>query len=653
MAGRDRNWGSRSVDIFEKTEQVGEGTYGQVYKAKNKETGEVVALKRVRMDNEKEGFPITAIREIKILKVLNHKNIVRLKEIVTSKGSDYNQGKGSIYMVMEFCDHDLTGLTDAGQKFTVPQIKCYMKQLLEGLAYCHAQKVLHRDIKGSNLLISNDGQLKLADFGLARAYDNEKSKVYTNRVITLWYRPPELLLGATAYGPSIDMWSAGCIFAELLMRKPILPGKNEFEQIDLIFKLLGTPDEQSWPKCKDYQYYDLIMSQTPRKYQNRFEEKFGSLEPLAKDLLRKLLAMDPENRINADDALDHSYFWSDPVPATPAELPKYPPSHEFTAKKRRQSQAQQPQQQPQPQPQPQPSSSRSSRRTPRRATTRSSTLNNTSSTRRITSSSNGILRKTPTSSSWQREGTITPMGWAAHRLPSASTAMAAGASSTAATAVELRRPEAILVATGRTTPFMVATLGAAPMASRRRTARRARPLPRPLELLAPAIHNTTGRGHARRTLCRRPTCMKGLQERAGVRGELRDCQAGRHAEDMCGRRVSTPRTRQVGACGAVWRKRRCMEMQAVLVVAQMDAPCASLRTSMPWLTRLSVGARNLGRRRPARAPRSSATTAAATAAGDGRGGAARAIAAARPLDRTKMPGKRRAAKKWREQSART
>jgi len=354
MAGRDRNWGSRSVDIFEKTEQVGEGTYGQVYKAKNKETGEVVALKRVRMDNEKEGFPITAIREIKILKVLNHKNIVRLKEIVTSKGSDYNQGKGSIYMVMEFCDHDLTGLTDAGQKFTVPQIKCYMKQLLEGLAYCHAQKVLHRDIKGSNLLISNDGQLKLADFGLARAYDNEKSKVYTNRVITLWYRPPELLLGATAYGPSIDMWSAGCIFAELLMRKPILPGKNEFEQIDLIFKLLGTPDEQAWPKCKDYQYYDLIMSQTPRKYQSRFEEKFGSLEPLAKDLLRKLLAMDPENRINADDALDHSYFWSDPVPAMPAELPKYPPSHEFTAKKRRQSQAQQPQQQPQPQPQPQP-----------------------------------------------------------------------------------------------------------------------------------------------------------------------------------------------------------------------------------------------------------------------------------------------------------
>lgn len=333
--GDKQRWGSRSVDMFEKVEQVGEGTYGQVYKARNKETGEVVALKRVRMDNEREGFPITAIREIKILKILNHKNVVRLKEIVTSKGSDYNQGKGSIYMVMEFCDHDLTGLTDAGQKFTVPQIKCYMKQLLEGLAYCHNQKVLHRDIKGSNLLISNDGHLKLADFGLARPYDTEQQRPYTNRVITLWYRPPELLLGATMYGPAIDMWSAGCIFAELLLRKPILPGKNEFEQIDMIFKLLGTPDEQSWPGCKTLQYYDMILSQAPRKYQSRFDEKFASLDVHAKDLLRKLLAMDPEKRISAMDALDHDYFWTDPAPATPDMLPTYPPSHEFTAKKRR------------------------------------------------------------------------------------------------------------------------------------------------------------------------------------------------------------------------------------------------------------------------------------------------------------------------------
>ena len=187
--------------------------------------------------------------------------------------------------------------------------------------------------------------MKLADFGLARPFDADQQRPYTNRVITLWYRPPELLLGATMYGPAIDMWSAGCIFAELLLRKPILPGKNEFEQIDLIFKLLGTPDEASWPACKTLQYYDMILSQNPRKYQSRFEDKFGGLDPSAKDLLRKLLVMDPDKRISADDALDHEWFWSDPVPATPDQLPKYPPSHEFTAKKRRQASQQQQQQQ--------------------------------------------------------------------------------------------------------------------------------------------------------------------------------------------------------------------------------------------------------------------------------------------------------------------
>lgn len=138
---------SRSVKLYEKVEQVGEGTYGQVYKARSKETGQIVALKRVRMDNEKEGFPITAIREIKILKVMNHKNIVRLHEIVTSEASDFNQGKGSIYMVMEYCDHDLAGISDMGHRFNAGQIKCYMKQLLEGLSYIHKNHVLHRDIK--------------------------------------------------------------------------------------------------------------------------------------------------------------------------------------------------------------------------------------------------------------------------------------------------------------------------------------------------------------------------------------------------------------------------------------------------------------------------------------------------------------------------
>ncbi|RDX73795.1 Cyclin-dependent kinase C-1, partial [Mucuna pruriens] len=236
--------GSRGVDCFEKLEQIGEGTYGQVYMAKEIKTGEIVALKKIRMDNEREGFPITAIREIKILKKLHHENVIKLREIVTSPGSfqdlnvlrKMNRGgqangrkyKGGIYMVFEYMDHDLTGLADRpGMRFTVPQIKCYMRQLLTGLHYCHVNQVLHRDIKGSNLLIDNEGNLKLADFGLARSFSNDQNANLTNRVITLWYRPPELLLGTTKYGPAVDMWSVGCIFAELLQGKPIFPGKDE------------------------------------------------------------------------------------------------------------------------------------------------------------------------------------------------------------------------------------------------------------------------------------------------------------------------------------------------------------------------------------------------------------------------------------------
>jgi cyclin-dependent kinase 12/13 len=341
------SWGSRSVDCFEKLEQIGEGTYGQVYMARDIKTGEIVALKKIRMDNEKEGFPITAIREIKLLKKLQHENVIKLKEIVTSlvpeadetiipDGSKY---KGNIYMVFEYMDHDLTGLADRpGLRFTIPQIKCYMKQLLSGLHYCHVNQVLHRDIKGSNLLIDNVGNLKLADFGLARSFSSDHNGNLTNRVITLWYRPPELLLGVTKYGPPVDMWSVGCIFAELLQGKPILPGKSEPEQLTKIFELCGTPDDISWPGVVDTPWYSKLKPS--RLMRRRIRDLFRHFDRHALELVEKMLTLDPSKRISAKDALDADYFWTDPVPCDPKSLPKYESSHEFQTKKKRQQQRQ-------------------------------------------------------------------------------------------------------------------------------------------------------------------------------------------------------------------------------------------------------------------------------------------------------------------------
>lgn len=341
------SWGSRSVECFEKLEQIGEGTYGQVYMAKERKTGEVVALKKIRMDNEKEGFPITAIREIKILKKLQHENVIKLKEIVTSPGREAdeqvnqegNRYKGSIYMVFEYMDHDLTGLADRpGLRFTIPQIKCYMKQLLTGLHYCHLNNVLHRDIKGSNLLIDNKGNLKLADFGLARSFSNDHNANLTNRVITLWYRPPELLLGATKYDSAVDMWSVGCIFAELLHGKPILPGKNEPEQLNKIFELCGTPDEINWPGVSKIPWYNKFKPARPMK--RRIKEVFRHFDSHALELLDKMLCLDPSKRISAQEALVAEYFFVDPRPCDPRSLPKYESSHEFQTKKKRQQQRQ-------------------------------------------------------------------------------------------------------------------------------------------------------------------------------------------------------------------------------------------------------------------------------------------------------------------------
>ncbi|KAK4799532.1 hypothetical protein SAY86_024897 [Trapa natans] len=221
-----RGWVPRRANNFEKIDKIGQGTYSNVYKAKDLMTGKIVALKKVRFDNmEPESVRFMA-REIHILRHLDHPNVVKLQGLVTSRMSC------SLYLVFEYMAHDLAGLGATPEiKFTEPQVKCYMHQLLSGLEHCHNRRVLHRDIKGSNLLIDDEGVLKIADFGLASFFDPEQKQRMTSRVVTLWYRPPELLLGATEYGVGIDLWSAGCILAELLAGKPIMPGRNEVNTV--------------------------------------------------------------------------------------------------------------------------------------------------------------------------------------------------------------------------------------------------------------------------------------------------------------------------------------------------------------------------------------------------------------------------------------
>ncbi|KAK9729371.1 kinase subunit of RNA polymerase II carboxy-terminal domain kinase I [Basidiobolus ranarum] len=317
------------IDLYEKLEQVGEGTYGKVFKARNIISNTVVALKRIKVDSEKDGFPLTALREIKLLQSLKHPNIIQLPEIAYHKGS--------LYMVFEYMDYDLTGfLAHPSLSLSPAHIKRLMIQILRGIKYLHENEVLHRDLKASNLLLNKSGQLKLADFGLARVYEKHKSNQYTNRVITLWYRPPELLLGGTKYGPEVDMWSVGCIMMELFLRKPLFQGKDEISQLQSIYDLLGTPSPESWPTITSLPWYRLVKPKEAKE--RRFEKDFrDTLSPEAYDLATALLSMDPSKRPSAGEALRHKYFTSEqPNPCDLKDFPKLEGDwHEFEAKEMR------------------------------------------------------------------------------------------------------------------------------------------------------------------------------------------------------------------------------------------------------------------------------------------------------------------------------
>ncbi|KAG2681870.1 hypothetical protein I3760_11G163900 [Carya illinoinensis] len=319
-----RGWTPRRADSFQKLDKIGQGTYSNVYMARDLEHNKTVALKKVRFDNlEPESVRFMA-REIHILRRLDHPNVIKLEGLVTSRMSC------SLYLVFEYMDHDLAGLAShPGLKFTEAQVKCYMQQLLRGLDHCHSHGVLHRDIKGSNLLIDNNGILKIADFGLASFFNPHQSQPLTSRVVTLWYRPPELLLGATYYGTAVDLWSSGCILAELYAGKPIMPGRTEVEQLHKIFKLCGSPSEDYWRKSK-LPHATIFKPQQP--YRRCVAETFKDFPAPALALMETLLSIDPADRGSAASALTSEFFTTKPIPCDPASLPKYPPSKEFDAK---------------------------------------------------------------------------------------------------------------------------------------------------------------------------------------------------------------------------------------------------------------------------------------------------------------------------------
>lgn len=383
-------FGIGTLATYQPINQVGEGAYGCVYRAFDKRNGDIVALKRLLFHKPSQGFPVCAVREIKLLKSLSHKNIVSLKDIVTSKGcerfdvavksefkpnqpkdtkdasvksvkdsKDSNENEkerdivsqlcGNLYLVFEYVEHDLGGLIEARHKFSTRAIKCIMKQLYEVLDYLCSIKIVHRDIKSSNILIGNQFHLKLADFGLARSFESadgtEERVVLTNNVVTIWYRAPELLLGAVRYTNAVDTWSAGCVHAELELGRPAWPGKTDADQLDLICKSMGTPSEETWPGITELPLYEPLLgavnnpaaqsyslftpptptpgsSPPPVKHAPSFRNIFkGKLSDSLMSLLERVFVCDPTRRTSARIALSHSYFWTQPLPPTdPAEL---------------------------------------------------------------------------------------------------------------------------------------------------------------------------------------------------------------------------------------------------------------------------------------------------------------------------------------------
>ena len=285
------------MERYQKLEKIGEGTYGVVYKSRDKQTGDTIALKKIRLEADDEGVPSTAIREISLLKSLQHPNVVRLKDVV--------HDETKLYLIFEYLDQDLKKyMNTVGTGLPSNTVKSFMYQMLSALVYCHTHRVLHRDLKPQNILIDRQGSLRLADFGLARAF-GLPIKTYTHEVVTLWYRAPEILLGGRQYSTPVDIWSVGCIFAEMAQKRPLFMGDSEIDQLFKIFKILGTPNEDSFPGVGNLPDFKPTF---PKWKGQNLDRLVPNLCDRGIDLLSQMICYDPAKRISARAALTHPYF---------------------------------------------------------------------------------------------------------------------------------------------------------------------------------------------------------------------------------------------------------------------------------------------------------------------------------------------------------
>ncbi|KAK0720813.1 kinase-like domain-containing protein [Lasiosphaeris hirsuta] len=304
---------------YVKGKKLGEGTYANVYLGHSRQDPAVlVAIKKIKVQKEyKDGLAPDAVRELKHLQELHHPNIISLLSVFSSKDQNLNLvleylPLGDLEMLIRDVDRVRYGAAD---------IKAWMGMLTRAVWFCHDNYVLHRDIKPNNLLIAADGEVKLADFGLARSFADPGRKMTAN-VITRWYRPPELLFGARHYSGAVDVWSVGLVFAELIIRAPFLPGNSEVEQIALICRQIGTPTEENWPGVTQLKEYTVPSDTVAVWGKEAYMGRFGAVGAEGVDLLIKTLVLDPKKRITAREMLEHKWWRTDPKPTRKEELPR-------------------------------------------------------------------------------------------------------------------------------------------------------------------------------------------------------------------------------------------------------------------------------------------------------------------------------------------